>query len=530
MTENKPQGTQSAKSIELGGNDVAPTPSYDIEGKVIDLDERRLRAQGHEAQLERSFTWLGASALAYSMSNSWLTYSSCFGLVLMSGGGVTMMFCVIIAGILQWIIFLGLGELCSSFPSSGGQYHFAYVFAPEKTRNFAAYTTGFINILAWWINTSSGTMYTATSAFGCVTYWFPGFTQQRYQVYLVYLACIVLSLIPIYLIPQKHLDKMTKASMGLSLFGMILTISVCLGMGRGHYTPGSIFTEFHGVTGWDKGTSWLLSIASAFYCYSANGAVSHIAEELPDPGRKLPQVLNMAQAMGLAIVIPWTIAMLFCIDDMTAVQSSFLPTLELFSQITRSKAAATGLQAFLTLLYYTCIPSQWITSSRITWAFARDHGLPFSDYFQYIDTQRGIPWRTTLLSASFCAIYGLLYIASTAAYNSIINTACLMLNMAYVIPQGILLTVGRDKLPRRRFDLGKWGYAVNLYSVVFLIMVGVMFCMPQTNPTTVGSMNYNAPVVAGLFTLVCLSWVHRRKKFKGPEIDWELLNAVNTMD
>ena len=218
-----------------------------------------------------------------------------------------MMFCLLLAGILQWGVFIGLGEMSSAFPSSGGQYHFAYVFAPLKTRNFAAYSTGLINILGWWINTSSGIMYTAISAFGCATFWFPNFAQEPYQVYLVYLAVIVISrkcprcdtitqadtrtVIPIWLIPQRHIDTMTKASMILSILGMFLTISVCLAMGRGHYAPGSIFTKFQGTSGWNPGTSWLLSIATALYCYSANGAVTHIAEELPDPGKKIPQIL-----------------------------------------------------------------------------------------------------------------------------------------------------------------------------------------------------------------------------------------------
>ena len=57
--------TTSAKTFELHETSAARTSSQDIEGKIIDLDERRLRAQGHEAQLDRSFTWLGASALAY---------------------------------------------------------------------------------------------------------------------------------------------------------------------------------------------------------------------------------------------------------------------------------------------------------------------------------------------------------------------------------------------------------------------------------------------------------------------------------
>ncbi|EMT72455.1 amino acid/polyamine transporter I [Fusarium oxysporum II5] len=514
-------------SEDLGQAEITNRAPSIGKGSIIDADDRRLRAQGHKAELERSFSWLGALALAYSISNSWLTYASSFGLVLIYGGGVTTLFALLIAAAAQWIVFLGLAELCSAFPSSGGQYHFTYIIASPKTRNFGAYVTGSINILAWWITTCSGLIYTAISAFGCAAAWFPDFAQQRYQVYLCYLGITVLSLIPIYTIKQRYLDFMTESTTGFSLIGMVLTISVCLGMADGDYAPGTIILENRGISGWNAGTGWLLSIAAALYCFAANGAVTHIAEELPNPGRKLPQILSMSMAMGVVIVIPWTVAMLFSIKDMQAVQSSFLPSFEVFYQATGSKAAATGLQAYLTFLYYTCIPSQWVTCSRITWAFARDQGLPFAEYWQHIDPKRGIPWRTTLLSAAFCAVYGLIYVASTTAFNSIINATCLMLNLSYVIPQGVLLTQGRDKLPRRVFNLGKLGYAVNLYSVVFMIVIGVVFCLPQTNPTTAGSMNYNAPVIVGLFTIVCLLWIERRSKFNGPHIDWDLLNEAN---
>ncbi|KAF5585852.1 HNM1-choline permease [Fusarium subglutinans] len=444
-------------------------------------------------------------SVSKGITHSWLTYASSFGLVLIYGGGVTTLFAPLIATVTQWIVFLGLAELCSAFPSSGGQYHFTYIIAPPKTRNFGAYVTGSINIIAWWITTCSGLIYTAISAFGCAAAWFPDFAQQRHQVYLCYLAVTVLSLIPIYTIKQRHLDFMTESITGFSLIGMVLTIAVCLGMADGDYAPGTIMLENRGISGWNAGTGWLLSIAAALYCFAGNGAVTHIAEELLSPGRKLPQVLNMSMAMGIVIVIPF----------------------EVFYQATGSKAAATGLQAYLTFLYYTFIPSQWVTCSRITWAFARDQGLPFAEYWQHIDPKRGIPWRTTLLSAAFCVLYGLIYVASTTAFNSIINAACLMLNVSYVIPQGVLLTQGRDKLPRRAFSHGKFGYAVNLYSVVFMIVIGVVFCLPQTNPTTAGSMNYNAPVVVGLFIVICLLWIERRSKFNGPHIDWDLLNEAN---
>jgi choline transport protein len=61
----------------------------------------------------------------------------------------------------------------------------------------------------------------------------------------------------------------------------------------------------------------------------------------------------MSMTMGIVIVTPWTVAMLYSIKDLNAVQGSFLPSFEVFYQATGSKAAATGLQAYLTFLYYS---------------------------------------------------------------------------------------------------------------------------------------------------------------------------------
>lgn len=53
------------KMVGMPDNDITLVPTHDIEGKYEDLDDRRLRAQGHTSQLGRSFSWLGAVGLAY---------------------------------------------------------------------------------------------------------------------------------------------------------------------------------------------------------------------------------------------------------------------------------------------------------------------------------------------------------------------------------------------------------------------------------------------------------------------------------
>ncbi|PLB49685.1 amino acid transporter [Aspergillus steynii IBT 23096] len=517
------------RSEDLDDKSLPSPDSVKHVEEVLNSDDSILRAQGHVSELDRSFSWIGAIGLSYSIVNTWLTYACSFGMVLAYGGGQTTVFGLLVAALVQWIVLLGLAELCSAFPSSGGQYHFTYIVAPKRTKNFAAYMVGILNIVAWWVTTASGTIFTAISAFGIAKFWYPEFSGEQWQVYLCYILVIILTLVPIFTIPQKHIDYLTKTCMYLSFIGLFIVMIVCLVMGRGNYHPSNI-TEYRESSGWGPGPAWLMSIGLGEYGFAGISACTHIAEELPHPGRKLPQVINMTVLIGVVTAVPWAVAMVAVIQDIEAVQKAFLPSLEVFYQATGSKPVATFLQAYLTLLYYSCVPSQWITSSRIAWAFSRDNGLPFSDYWKHIDPTRKIPLRTTLLSAAFCVIYGLLYIASTAAFNSIVNTAILMLNITYTVPQGILATCGRDRLPRRPFNLGPVvGYAVNVFSIIWLIISGVVFCFPVSLPTTMADMNYNAIVISGIFAIILILWIERRKKFQGPAIDWEALNASNAM-
>lgn len=57
--------------------------------------------------------------------------------------------------------------------------------------------------------------------------------------------------------------------------------------------------------------------------------------------------------IGVTTSIAWIIVMLVVTKDVVAIQNSDLPSLEIFYQATGSKAAATFMQAYLTLLYYS---------------------------------------------------------------------------------------------------------------------------------------------------------------------------------
>lgn len=237
---------------------------------------------------------------------------------------------------------------------------------------------------------------------------------------------------------------------------------------------------------------------------------------------------NMTLAIGLCTAVPLLAVLIVAMKDMDRVMNAGMPAVELLYQVTGSTRVTVALSVLLTVIYAACLPPQWVTCGRLAWAFARDRGTPFPDFFDSIDKRLEFPLRTTIASTVFAAIYGLIYLASTTAFNSIITSAVTLLNLSYAIPQAILVTRGRaQSLPKRPLDLGRWGYVCNVFAPLWITVLGVMICFPPDLPVTVGSMNYSAPVLVALFLIILVFWGLIGDEFKGPNIDWEMLDLKN---
>lgn len=236
----------------------------------------------------------------------------------------------------------------------------------------------------------------------------------------------------------------------------------------------------------------------------------------------------MTLAIGLCTAVPLLAVLLIAMKDMDKVMNSGMPAMELLYQTTGSRRVTVALGVLLIIIYATSLPPQWVTCGRLAWAFARDRGTPFPDYFDKIDKQLEFPLRATIASTIFAAFYGTIYLASTTAFNSIIMSAIMLLNVSYAIPQAILITRDRAQcLPKRPLDLGRWGYICNVFAPLWITGMGFMVCLPPSLPVTVGSMNYSAPVLVGLTLIILIFWILIGHQFKGPIIDWNMLGIKN---
>lgn len=159
-------------------------------GDVQAVRDELVEAQGHARVLRKNFSTLASLGLGFGITNSWIGYAAAFGANVVYGGPQNVIFALLVATFVQYFITLGLSEIASSFPSSGGQYHAVWLLATPKSRRFLAFVVGFWSIIGWWVVTCSGISVAAVAVSGLVQFWFPDFVATNWNLYLIYLAVI----------------------------------------------------------------------------------------------------------------------------------------------------------------------------------------------------------------------------------------------------------------------------------------------------------------------------------------------------
>ncbi|GKZ72790.1 hypothetical protein AnigIFM50267_009171 [Aspergillus niger] len=468
--------------------------------------------------MPRQFNWLSTLGISFSITNSWAGYMSNFGQILAYGGPRLVIFGSICAFVVQIIAILGLSELASAFPSDQVEKVLCLRCRISADRQGPDHRCR-----------SSGIQMVTASVAGIVKFWHSEYMAAQWHIYLIYLAISLLTLIPIFLAPSK-VNWTAQTALFLSLTGMALIIIITLGMCQEKQPASFLLQPGYGRSGWNEGTAWMLGVMNTMYSMTGIDGAIHISEELPQPEKRVPQAMTMSVILSLATCLPLSVALVFCMSDMEAVVNSELPSLELIYQATKSKGVTTFLSVWLLIVYAASIPSQWVICGRIAWALARDINSPSARYFAKVDDKLKFPVRTTVASFGFVAIYSLLYLVSSGAFNIITNSAILFLHITYVVPQGIVLISGRARtLPRRYLNLGCLGYLCNAFVILWIVILGVFVCLPLGLPVEAESMNYTSPVLIGLFGLVIMLWYGLgRIAFQGPQIDKGIMQEVNS--
>ena len=116
-------------------------------------------------------------------------------------------------------------------------------------------------------------------------------------------------------------------------------------------------------------------------------------DEVKDPSRKVPQSMVLSIVINGAMAFAFMITILFTLGDPeTALATpTGYPIFQVLYGATKSKAGTTILVACILWNGMVSLFSCLASISRLSWAFARDRGLPFPQFFGYVSSAMPIP-------------------------------------------------------------------------------------------------------------------------------------------
>ncbi|KAI7973503.1 hypothetical protein EIK77_004109 [Talaromyces pinophilus] len=259
--------------------------------------------------------------------------------------------------------------------------------------------------------------------------------------------------------------------------------------------------------------------------------VAAMCEEVQNPHLEVPRaiVLSVVAAgiTGLIYLIPIMFT-LPPVEILLAVANG-QPIGLLFKTVTGSAGGGFGLLFLILGIMLFAGIGALTAASRCTYAFARDGAIPGFSAWQKVNKTLDVPVNAVILSAVVDCLLGLIYFGSSAAFNSFTGVATICLSTSYGVPILINVLRGRRAVKHSSFSLGRFGYAINITTIVWIVLAVVLFCMPVSLPVTPSTMNYASVVFAGFATIsVVWYFVYARRHFTGPPVIADLVDEIGS--
>jgi len=167
---------------------------------------------------------------------------------------------------------------------------------------------------------------------------------------------------------------------------------------------------------------------------------------------------------------------------------------------------------------FYCGMSSVTANSRMIYAFSRDGAVPGSSFWHRINKRTRTPTNSIWLAAVGAFVLALPYLFSAVAYAAVTSIAVIGLYVAYIAPVFLRLRAGNRFVPGP-WTLGRWSRPIGIVATIWVVIVFVLFMLPQAFPVTIQTFNYT-PVVFLVVLGGASIWyfVSAKHWFKGPKI------------
>ncbi|KAK7430427.1 hypothetical protein QQZ08_002946 [Neonectria magnoliae] len=481
------------------------------DGKAeMNADELRLAQMGHTQELKRHFSMLSLIGLASTTTISWTG----LGLGLMTeigaGGPGAVIYGFILVTCLQCFLGASLAEFVSSYPTSGGMYHWIAAVAPRRSTGILSFFTGWFSVLGWIFTTASTNIIYAQILMALIALYIDTLEIKAWQTFIVYQGLNLITA-GVIMFGNRIIPALNRFSLFYLQIGWLAVLITVVACAPSHRSADFVFRTWINNTGWNnQAVCFITGLVNPLYSLGGLDGITHITEEMPNPSRNAPLAIAITLGIAFCTGITYLISLMFSVQDFDALTSTNtgLPLAELFRQVTQKAGGAFGLTFILFIALGPCVISSQLSTGRVFWAFSRDGAMPFSKIWSKIDARHQVPVYSQIAVTAIIAALGCLYLGSTTAFNSLLGTAVTVNNISYMFPILTNLLTSRKNMHRGVFHMGpNIGPIVNTVTVGWLAFAIVFFSFPYVQPVTVQNMNYTCVVVGGLLILVGVWWL-----------------------
>jgi len=482
----------------------------------------QLTALGYKSELRRSLSFFSVLGLSFAIMAVPVGESVTLTIGLTDGGPVTIFYGWIFVMLISVCIAASLGEICSAYPVAGGVYYWSAMLVDKQWAPITSWITGWLTLVGNWIITTSICFGGGQLILSAIGLWNESYVPASWHVVLMHCALLVISLL-VNIFAAKYLDLINTICVywtGASV--LIISIIVLVMAKNGRRSATYVFTEFDASrAGWTPGWAFFVGLLQSAFTFTGYGMVPSMCDEVQNPEREVPKAMVLSVVAAGITGIIYLIPILFVMPDIDELLSisTGQPIAYLFMKSTGSPIGGFILLCLVLGIQFFAGIGSLTATSRCLYAFSRDDAVPGSKIWSKVTEKYEIPLNALLLSTLIGALLSLIYLGSSAAFNAFTGVATICVSASYGLPVFILLCRGRHLIDNAPFHLGKFGYVINIITILWIILSTILFTMPISIPVTAATMNY-ASVLFVFFAVVSVLWylIRGRKYFVGPPI------------
>jgi amino acid permease (GABA permease) len=492
-------------------------------------DEETLHHLGYAQELRRRMSGFSNFAVSFTIIS---ILSGCLTLYYFGmdeGGPAIIVWGWPFVGIMTLLVGLAMAEVCSSFPTAGGLYYWAAKLAPKNGPAWSWFTG--------WFNFIGQVAVTAGIDFGAAFFinaflnleW--GLGEAHWQTILIFaIVLAVHGLLNQFGI--RLVALLNNVSVWWHIIGVLIIVAV-LAFAPSHHMPAKdVFTGLFNGSGFHIGWWYILPIGllTAQYTFTGYDASAHMTEETHKAATAGPRGIIMSIIVSLFAGWVLLIGMTFAIQGTIGGKlylGEAAAGVAAPAQIWQDAIGLTGAKLLLLIAIGAqlfCGMSSITANSRMIYAFSRDGALPGSRIWHKVNHRTRTPTNAIWLGATGALILGLPYLWNAVAYGAVTSIAVIGLYVAYVLPTFLRRRQGANFVPGP-WSLGKWSALVGWISVGWVVIIAILFMLPQFGPLTSGgtldldTFNYAVVAVVVVIGFAGIWWlVSARHWFTGPKV------------